>query len=159
MADMSKLQTIFAALVFLLTFGTGFTQEDEAIPPRYKAVVGIGYLHTQVQLIVENWEIYPLNNIPLDEFEEEWQQHMVEELEHDEEWADYMLEDNTLFGAGEVLPDEVEEAINANLEFYHDVISLLRTPGELTKKIKLVREEMADASERLYEVILPALVK
>ncbi|MEM0997338.1 MAG: hypothetical protein AAGN35_09680 [Bacteroidota bacterium] len=133
---------------------------QNTVPDKYKVVQGLGYLHTQVKLLLDNWSIHPLNTTPLDDFEEEWQKHLREEIEHDEEWAEFMLvEENLLDSFGEGLNPEVEGAVEENLKFYRDVIKMLRTPEQMGDEIDPLKESLAEAEDRLYQVIFPAMIK
>lgn len=141
-------------LPFVFIFLVSFAQEK-----RYKAVQGLGYLHTQVSLLINNWDVHPLNHAAIDEHEEIFQKHLVEELEHDEEWAEYMMvEENLVFAEGGIILDlDVQEALDDNLEFYHMVIKALRSPDTFDLDEYEVELELAD--ERLYELIFPALIR
>lgn len=153
------MKRVFLPLITLVLF---FCLRSEAFAQeaKYKAIQGIGYLHTQVTLLVKNWEFHPLAQVPLDDFEEEWREHMLEELEHDEEWAEYMMvEDNVYFHFDDILDTETEDALNANLEFYRQVITSLRDPDQVEKQLPSWREELSNANDRLYEQIYPALCK
>lgn len=139
----------------LLMFLPGISQKE-----RYQAIQGLGYLHTQVTILLENWEMHPLNEFDLDEFEKDYKRHFVEEITHDEEWVEFMLvEDNLLFQFEEHIDADVEDALRDNLEFYRKVINLLRNSEEMDIQLTDLRNELQGADSRLYEQIYPALCK
>ena len=124
---------------------------------KFKVIQGLGYLHTQVSIIVNGWEIHPLNIVPMDDFEEEFEKHFLEELEHDEEWVEsLMVEDGIMNALEGIIDDEAEEAIFANLAFYESVIKGLRDPEKVN--VSSWRAQLLEANSRLYEVIFPDLI-
>lgn len=143
-----------------LLFGTVATTSAQGHEDKYKVVQGLGYLHTQVTLLLDNWEIHPLNDIPLDDVAEEYYDHFLEEFEHDEEWVEFMMvEDNLLEGFGEELDASIEDAIDENLIFYDEVYKIVRKPGVLSKELKEYKIRLKEAENRLYQTIYPALIK
>ncbi len=145
-------------LLFILFFSLAFTLQAQK--KKYQAIQGLGYLHTQITILIDNWEVHPLNEISLDAFQKEYRSHFVEEIQHDEEWVEFMLvEDNLLFGFEEHISADVEEALESNIEFYDRVIEMLRSPDEVTLNLEALENELEDADARLYEVIYPALCK
>ena len=143
-------------ILFFLVISVSVVAQDS----RYKGIQGIGYLHTQTALILNNWDKHPLNHRPMDKHEEILQKHFIEEFEHDEEWVDIVLVESNLFEEFENHIDEkVEDAIKENLEFYLKVLKSLRNPEEVTKNHKLWSKELIEANIRLYDVIYPALCK
>ncbi|MCB9230283.1 MAG: hypothetical protein H6581_01350 [Bacteroidia bacterium] len=155
---MKQIITFFFAFSLLFSSQV-FSQGEDAVVKKYLAIQGLGYLHTQVALLIKNWEIHPLNHAALDEHEHEFQKHLLEELEHDEEWAEYMMvEENLVFSEeGLILDVDVQDALDDNLEFYHRVIKSLRTPD--TFNIEQFEGELELASERLYNVVFPAIIR
>jgi hypothetical protein len=147
-------------LPLMLVFTNPLQAQEPEVPNKYKVVQGLGYLHTQVTLILDNWTMHPLNTTPLDEFEEEWQKHLLEEIEHDEEWAEFMLvEDNLLDEFGADIGPEVEGAVETNLEFYREVIKLLHEPDRMSEELESLRDQQKEAEGRLYETIFPGMIK
>lgn len=155
---MKKSAFIFAPFLFFALLFSG--NLNAQVEDKYKVIQGLSYLHTQVSLILTNWEVHPLNKIPLDGIEEEFQNHFVEEMEHDEEWVEFILvEDNLLDRFGEGLSPEVGGAIEENLEFYGEIFKMLRNPDEVTLQIEDMIDALKVAEERLYETIFPAIIK
>lgn len=126
---------------------------------RYKVIQGLSYLHTQVSLIINNWEVHPLSTIELDKFSEEYKKHFIEEIEHDEEWVEFMLVDENWNAAlGDNNSKDVEKALNQNLLFYRLVYELIQKPETVTKKLPTLMKRLEKADNRLYQIIFPALI-
>lgn len=143
--------------LFLLTCICFFSIQTKAQEAKYKAIQGIGYLHTQITLLLNNWEFHPLSQVPLDEFEEEFEQHFIEELEHDEQWVEYMMvEENFLLNFSEDVDEDTEDAIEENLEFYRSVITAIKK-GSIKERLADLRTQLRLMDENLYEEIFPAL--
>lgn len=156
---MNNLKKIILGLLIVMGANLAVAQPTDEVKTHHEALVGMSYLHIQVTLILNHWDFHPLNNIPLDEIDGEFQEHMLEEMEHDEAWVDNLLVEEVFDSMDPPLEIETEEAINANLEFYEQVLGLLRDPEALSKKIKSLQEELEEAETRLYDIILPALAK
>lgn len=155
---MKKYALLFVSLLFITVMFSG--QAHAQNEDKYKVIQGISYLHTQVSLILTNWDVHPLNKIPLDGIEEEFQNHFVEEMEHDEEWVEFILvEDNLLDRFGEGLTPEVGGAIEDNLEFYAQIFKMLRNPDQVTLQIDDMIDGLKAAEDRLYQTIFPAIIK
>ncbi|MCH2045644.1 MAG: hypothetical protein MK212_16125 [Saprospiraceae bacterium] len=133
-------------------------QDNEDKNMKYKAIQGLGYLHTQTTMIIDHWDTHMLNHKPMDEHEKEFQDHMRKELEHDEEWAEYMMVEDNLMNHFS-LKDNVKSALNANLSFYHEVIHLLNDPDGFSEKLEDLKTRLGEADKNIYEVIYPALCK
>lgn len=148
-------------LLALLFIGLAWSTQAQNNDEKYKAIQGIGYLHTQTSLLLTNWDIHPLNHKPMDEQEAVFQEHLIEEIEHDEEWAEYVLVEDNLFDGPlkENISDEVRYAIETNIAFYLKILKAIRDPELMKKNRKLWQKEMVDANKRLYDEIFPALVK
>lgn len=143
------------ALLFL-----GFSLSAQAQKLKYQAIQGLGYLHTQVTILIENWNTHPLNEMGLDAFQSEYRDHFLEEIKHDEEWVEFMLvEDNVLFQFDEHLDAATEEAIEENIAFYDKVIGLIQSRDEMDANMDALVNELEEADARLYDVIYPALCK
>lgn len=141
-----------------LFFGLCF--QVHAQQKRYKAIQGMGYLHTQVTILIDNWTTHPLSSIDLDEFQKEYREHFLDEIQHDEEWVEFMLvEDNVLFQFDNHIDAVTEEAIEENIRFYDRVIELIKSPDEMEANLEALRNELQEADYRLYDVIYPALCK
>ena len=141
-------------------FGMTATTSAQGQEDKYKVIQGLGYLHTQVTLLLNNWEVHPLNDIPLEEVAEEYYDHFLEEFEHDEEWVEFMMvEDNLLEGFGEDLDMSIEDAIDENLIFYDEVYKIVKKPGLLTKQLADYKKKLKEADQRLYGKIYPALIR
>jgi hypothetical protein len=155
---MKKFAFIFAPLLFLMLSFSNTAQAQSQ--DKYKVIQGLSYLHTQVSLILTNWDVHPLNKIPLDGIEAEFQNHFVEEMAHDEEWVEFILvEDNLLDRFGEGLSPEVGGAIEENLEFYDKIFQMLRDADEVSLQIEDMLDALKAAEERLYLTIFPAIIK
>lgn len=148
--------------ILTLVFGAislGFVQAQEN-ETRYLGIQGIGYLHTQTALILNNWEHHPLNHEPMGEQEAMIQKHFLEEFEHDEEWVDIVLVESNLFDEfNEHLDDDAVDAIKDNLAFYRLVLEALKTPEKITKNQAAWQKDLIKANIRLYDIIYPALCK
>lgn len=149
----------------LLQFGLltcvllSLTLSAEAQEKKYKVVQGLSYLHTQVSLLLDNWEVHPLSTIDLDKFSAEYKKHFIEEIEHDEKWVEFMLVDENWNSVlGDSVSKEVIKALNKNLVFYDDVFQLIKKPKEFTKKLRVLMRQKEQADDRLYHVIFPALI-
>ncbi len=137
-----------------------FGSQVSAQKSKYQGIQGLGYLHTQVTILIENWETHPLSEIGLDVFEEEYKQHFIEEIEHDEEWVEFMLvEDNLLFQFDSHIDAKVEEAIENNLGFYHKVIQMIREPDSMEASLDVLKGDLQQADSNLYDIIYPAICK
>lgn len=137
-----------------------FIAPASAQKSKYQGIQGLGYLHTQVTILVDNWETHPLSESGLDAFEEEYKQHFVEEIAHDEEWVEFMLvEDNLLFQFDSHIDASVEEAIEENLEFYHRVIKMIQDPDSMDASLEELKGELQGADSKLYDIIYPAICK
>ena len=149
------MKNIFIAFLFLIFLSTqSFAQKD-----KYKMIQGLGYLHTQVTMLIVHWEKHPLNHKPVDDHEAMLQEHIITEMEHDEEWAEYMMVENNLSHFEHVLDDKIKKSINQALEFYHYVISHLRKPEEVKIQYDDWKKKLAETETLLFEVIYPALCK
>lgn len=150
----------FIRPLLLLLLALGLSTSLQAQKKKYQAIQGLGYLHTQITILIDNWATHPLNEGSVDEFTREFRDHFVEEIQHDEEWVEFMLvEDNLLFGFEEHISAEVEEALESNIEFYDKVIEMIQTPEEMSLNLEALQNELEDADARLYDVIYPALCK
>ena len=154
MKNRSLLLSLLTAFL-LLVFVPRVQAQDEM--DKYKVVQGIGYLHTQVTLIIEGWDVHPLNHKPVDEMEAAFQNHMIQEYEHDEEWAQFLLVDDIVLDHfGEFLDADEEDALNYNLDFYNRVIKALENPEVFPEEE--FKEDLEMANEYLYDMIYPALI-
>lgn len=127
---------------------------------KYKSIQGIGYLHTQTALILNNWKTHPLNHEPMSKQEAVIQGHFLEEFAHDEEWVDIVLVESNVFEEfKDHMNEKVEDAIRDNLEFYKDVLEALKYPDKITENREAWLEDLVQANIRLYDVIYPALCK
>ncbi len=145
---------LIAAFSFCL-YSFSFAQKS-----KYQGIQGLGYLHTQVTILIDNWETHPLSESGLDAFEEEYKQHFVEEIEHDEEWVEFMLvEDNLLFQFDSHIDAKVEEAIEENLDFYHKVIQTIRDSETMSASLEELKGLLQEADSNLYDIIYPAICK
>ena len=151
-----KRYTLITSLlvVFILSsFQSAQAQED-----KYKIIQGLGYLHTQVTLLIDHWKYHPLNDIPMDDISEEYYDHFLEEFEHDEEWVEFMMvEENLMKHFGEDITEEVATAIEDNLVFYEDIYEKVKKPGVMSKELEGLKEKMKEADHKFYHTILPAL--
>ncbi len=148
-------KTVYLLLIFISTYQITLAQSE-----KYKGIQGIGYLHTQTTLLLNNWDIHPLNHKPMDEHEAEFQMHLREEIQHDEEWVEYVLvEENLLHQFRDHITDQVTDAIDANISFYLEVLKALKDPELMDKNRDTWQKELVDANIRLYDVIYPALCK
>lgn len=149
--------TRFLTLTFLVL---GLSFQVQAQKKKYQAIQGLGYLHTQVTILIDNWELHPLSDIDLDEFQKEYREHFLEEIQHDEEWVEFMLvEDNLLFQFDEHIDAVTEEAIEENIAFYDKVIELIQQPESMEASLEELRNELQEVDARLYDVIYPSLCR
>lgn len=147
---------------FLLGFTLflGWAISGQAQDDKYKSIQGIGYLHTQTALILNNWKTHPLNHEPMSKQEAVIQSHFLEEFEHDEEWVDIVLVESNVFEQfKDHMNEKVEDAIRDNLEFYKDVLEALKYPDKISDNREAWLEDLVQANIRLYDVIYPALCK
>lgn len=144
-------------IITLFFFALVFT--SQAQEKKYKVVQGLSYLHTQVSLLIDNWEVHPLSGIELDKFSAEYKKHFIDEIEHDEEWVEFMLVDENWNSVlGDSTDKELTKALNKNLVFYHEVYQLMKEPKEFGKKLNNLMRKKEKADDRLYHIIFPALI-
>ncbi|MGB0524176.1 MAG: hypothetical protein ACPGJS_14505 [Flammeovirgaceae bacterium] len=153
------MKSIFLKSVLLTAFFLVMAIAAQAQEKKFKVVQGLSYLHTQVELIIDNWEVHPLSTVDLDKFAAEYKKHFIEEIEHDEEWVEFMLVDENWDSVfGDSISKDVEQALNKNLVFYSEVYELIKTPETFTKKLKVLMKRREKADHRLYHIIFPALI-
>jgi hypothetical protein len=151
---MKKITLILLILLFVININSLQAQED-----KYKVIQGIGYLHTQVTMLLVHWEKHPLNHKALDAHEAELQDHIITELEHDEEWVEFMMVEGSLSHFSEHIDEKTKIIINNNLKFYHHVLTNLRNPDDINSKIDEWNKKLKVAENDLYHTIFPALCK
>lgn len=155
-----KMNRFIPKILLLTALCFCFASQGFAQKSKYQGIQGLGYLHTQVTILIENWETHPLSENGLDVFEEEYKQHFLEEIEHDEEWVEFMLvEDNLLFQFDSHIDAEVEEAIEHNLAFYHKVVELIKDPESMGASLDELKGDLQEADSNLYDIIYPAICK
>lgn len=155
---MKKILTSVLALAFFVLLTENATAQDKI--EKYRGIQGLGYLHTQVTLLIENWGTHPLNHKPMDEHEKEWQEHLQQEIEHDEELVELLfVEEGLVYQLDEMLDPDTEADLEANLEFYREIIHAVSEPEKFTDNLQGWKEELEVAERRLYEDIFPAIIK
>lgn len=154
------MKTLAARFLLIVTLCFAFSTQLQAQKERFQGIQGLGYLHTQVTILITNWETHPLSEMGLDAFEEEYKQHFLDEIKHDEEWVEFMLvEDNLLFQFDSKIEADVETAIEENLRFYSRVIDMVQDQDTMEASLLELRNELKGADSKLYDVIYPAICK
>ncbi|MCH2021197.1 MAG: hypothetical protein MK207_01855 [Saprospiraceae bacterium] len=151
---MKKITIVLFVLLFFMNNISLKAQED-----KYKVIQGIGYLHTQVTMLIVHWKKHPLNHKALDAHEAKLQEHIISELEHDEEWIEYMMVEANLSQFSENFDKKTKFIIKKNLKFYHTVISSLNNPKEFSENLPDWLTQLKDSEINLYNYIYPALCK
>ena len=154
---MKRLLTNF---LLIATLCLAVSNPVSAQKAKYQGIQGLGYLHTQVTILIDNWETHPLSETSLDAFEEEYKNHFLEEIEHDEEWVEFMLvEENLIYQFDDHIDVKVEEAIEDNLRFYHRVVQMIQDPETMEASLEELKADLQGADSNLYDIIYPAICK